>query len=311
MPGFNATLPTIDVVIPAYNAAPYITQTLESVAQQDYPIQIIYVVNDGSTDNTQDCIENFCQSHPNMNVVLINQQNLGLSAARNTGIEKSTADLIALLDADDVWDSQKLSSQIQLFTQNPLPNLGVAYCSYRLINQKNEALNLPPKHVIAPKLRGNIYQNLLLGNFISGSGSSVLIMRSIFNEIGLFDTNLRACEDWDMWIRISKQYQFDFVDVPLLSIRVHDNNMQKDWLRMLTAELMLLNKFYDRGDKNPFLLWKIRSFILNKGLDPRSITGFENCNAKLKKQLEGWRMTIASGILAPLQTLAKAYFKTR
>jgi glycosyltransferase involved in cell wall biosynthesis len=298
---------TVDVVIPAYNADAYISQTLESVAKQTYPINSIIVVNDGSTDETQIRVLEFATAHPSLKTTLLNQANLGLSTARNTGIKNSYADYIALLDADDLWAPEKLLKQMQVFTHSAWPKLGVVYCAYQVVNEQGLVLASNSRDVICPSLRGNIYKELLLGNFISGSGSSVLIKRSVFSDVGLFDQDLRACEDWDMWMRIAKQFQFDFINDTLVSIRVHQNNMQKDSMRMLSAELMVLNKFFDQGDENTFLLWKIRTFLLNKGLSASAIPGFENCNVKLQSQLLGWRMNLAAAIASPFRALANIY----
>jgi glycosyltransferase involved in cell wall biosynthesis len=302
---------TIDVIIPAYNAGMFIAQTLQSVLLQDAPIHSVIVVNDGSSDDTKAKVLYFAQQNPELNIVLINQANGGLSAARNAGIRHSRASHIALLDADDLWDTQKLSTQIALYQNSKNPQLGLVYCAYRLIDQAGIPLPDHAQALIAPALRGQVYKALLRGNFISGSGSSVLIARAVFDQVGLFDEQLRACEDWDMWLRIAQHYSFDYVDQTLVSIRVHPNNMQKDLGRMMSAELMVLNKFYERGQSNLFLLWKLRTYLSNKKLTAEAIVGFSHCSPKLQAQLSGWRMTFASLALAPLRWLAKGYLKRR
>ena len=300
---------TIDVIIPAYNAGAFIAQTLQSVLLQDAQIHSVIVVNDGSTDDTQAKVLAFQQQNPKLNLILINQANRGLSAARNAGIEHSQADYIALLDADDLWDPTKLSTQIALYQNSNNPQLGLVYCAYRVIDRTGTPLPDKAQTLIAPALRGQVYKPLLRGNFISGSGSSVLIARAVFDQVGLFDAQLRACEDWDMWLRIAQHYSFDFVDQTLVSIRVHPDNMQKDLGRMVSAELMVLNKFYERGQSNPFLLWKLRTYLSNKKLTAHAIAGFDHCSPKLQAQLSGWRMTLASMALAPLRWLANGYLK--
>lgn len=305
----SASSYSVDVVIPAYNAGKYITQTLQSVAAQDANIASIIVVNDGSTDDTPERVLEFAKLNSHLNIVLINQSNAGLSAARNAGINQSQADYIALLDADDLWQPNKISSQIELLKRRPQPLLGVVYCGYQLIDEIGQVISTNPKDIVSPALRGNVYQSLLKGNFISGSGSSALIKRTVFNTVGLFDEQLKACEDWDMWLRIAKQYQFDFVDAKLVLIRVHPHNMQKDTMRMLSAELMVLNKFTEQGQGNPFLLWKMRTYLFNKRIPAQAISGFEQCSPTLKKQLSGWRMNMASCMLHPLQILANTYLK--
>ena len=302
---------TIDVIIPAYNAGEFISQTLQSVLLQDAPIHSVIVVNDGSSDDTQAKVLSFQQQNPDLNLVLINQTNSGLSAARNTGIRHSRASHIALLDADDLWNSTKISSQIALFQNSKNPQLGLVYCAYRLIDHAGLPLPESAQALIAPSLRGQVYKPLLRGNFVSGSGSSVLIARTVFDQVGLFDEQLRACEDWDMWLRIAQHYSFDYVDQTLVSIRVHPNNMQKDLSRMVSAELMVLNKFYERGQSNPFLLWKLRTYLSNKKLTADAIYGFSRCSPKLQKELSGWRMTLASTMLAPIRWLANGYLNRR
>ena len=173
----SASYYSVDVVIPAYNAGKYITETLQSIANQDAIINCIIVVNDGSTDDTQVRVLEFSKSTPQLNIVLVNQQNMGLSAARNTGIRLSKSDYIAFLDADDVWQHNKLSSQIELLKLKPQPLLGIIYCGYKLINESGKTIYADPRTIISPTLRGDVYKSLLRGNFISGSGSSVLIKR--------------------------------------------------------------------------------------------------------------------------------------
>ena len=296
----------IDVVIPAFNAKAYLTETLQSVAQQGDVLAQIIVVNDGSTDHTAACVRQFAGAHPQMNIVLVEQANLGLSAARNTGIRKSTAPYIAFLDADDLWQAHKLDTQLQLFLSSVDPKLGVVYTGYSLISESSAPLSANTR-LVAPKVRGDVYQALLRGNFISGSGSSVLIKREVMDVVGGFDEKLHASEDWDMWLRIARQFHFDFVDKPLVAIRVHAKNMQKDRLRMLSAELMMLNKLTQMQAGNYFLLWKIRTILVEQKIAATQIPGFDECNPRLQKQLTGPAMQLSKMLLTPLQYLAKAY----
>ena len=296
----------IDVVIPAFNAKAYLIETLQSVAQQGDVLAQIIVVNDGSTDHTAACVHQFAAAHPQMNIVLVEQANLGLSAARNTGIRKSTAPYIAFLDADDLWQAHKLDTQLQLFLSSIDTKLGVVYTGYSLISESSAPLSANTR-LVAPKVRGDVYQALLRGNFISGSGSSVLIKREVLDAVGGFDEKLHASEDWDMWLRIARQFHFDFVDKPLVAIRVHAKNMQKDRLRMLSAELMLLNKLTQMQTGNDFLLWKIRTILVEQKITATQIPGFDECNPRLQKQLTGPAMQLSKILLTPLQYLAKAY----
>jgi glycosyltransferase involved in cell wall biosynthesis len=286
----------VDVVIPAFNAARYIDQTLESIALQGSLVHSIIVVNDGSSDQTTQRVEVFIQQHPNLSIKLINQTNAGLANARNTGIQHTTASYIALLDADDIWLKGKLEQQLQVFSASSEPRLGVVYTGYELIDE-NSLLTSNDKGIIKPQARGDVRSKLLTGNFISGSGSSVLIKSEVFKETGLFDESLRASEDWDMWLRIAQQFDFDFVDLPLVQIRVHQSNMQKDFSRMLASELAMLNKFAQQGKHNYFLLLKIQTILFKKNMSAQEITGFEDSEPWVKAQLTGYQRFIWQSLL--------------
>jgi glycosyltransferase involved in cell wall biosynthesis len=286
----------VDVVIPAFNAARYIDQTLDSIALQGSLVHSIIVVNDGSTDQTALKVEAFTKQHPHLTVKLINQANAGLANARNTGIENVTAPYIALLDADDIWLRGKLERQLEVFNNSSDTRLGVVYTGYELIDENSSAIS-NEKGIIKPQARGDVRSKLLTGNFISGSGSSVLIQSKVFKEVGLFDEGLRASEDWDMWLRIAQQFHFDFVDTPLVQIRVHQSNMQKDFSRMLASELAMLNKFAQHGKHNYFLLLKIQTILFKKKMAAQDIAGFNVSEPWVKAQLTGYQRYIWQSLL--------------
>ena len=286
----------VDVVIPAFNAARYIDQTLDSIALQGSLVHSIIVVNDGSTDQTALKVEAFTKQHPRLTVKLINQANAGLANARNTGIENVTAPYIALLDADDIWLRGKLERQLEVFNNSSDTRLGVVYTGYELIDE-NSLLISNDKGIIKPQARGDVRSKLLTGNFISGSGSSVLIQSKVFKEVGLFDEGLRASEDWDMWLRIAQQFHFDFVDTPLVQIRVHQSNMQKDFSRMLASELAMLNKFAQHGKHNYFLLLKIQTILFKKKMAAQDIAGFNVSEPWVKAQLTVYQRFIWQSLL--------------
>lgn len=232
--------PTIDVVIPVYNCERFIVQALESVMCQDYlPVRII-VVDDGSTDRTAALVREVRGAVP---ILYHYQENRGLSAARNAGIRLCTSDYVAFLDADDEWAPEKLSSQLKIFIAGGWDNLGVVYCRYIHIDEAGDITN--SYHVVEPEPenRGYIFERLLKANMITGSGSGVLVKRSCFERISLFDEELKACEDWDMWLRLSREFQFDYVDRVLVRIRRHPNNMQKDHNHIYRYLFLFYNKW--------------------------------------------------------------------
>ena len=302
MVSLNPNNHSVDVVIPAFNAERYIESTLESVAIQGSLVCAIIVVNDGSTDQTVQRVEHFSKCHPHLTIKLISQVNAGLANARNTGIQHATAPYIALLDADDIWLKGKLEHQLAIFNANTDPRLGVVYTGYELIDE-NSLLLSKDKGIIKPHARGNVQSKLLTGNFISGSGSSVLIQSQVFQEVGLFDENLRASEDWDMWLRIAQQFYFDYVDLPLVQIRVHQSNMQKDFLRMLASELAMLNKFAQQGKHNYFLLFKIQTILFKKKMLAQEITGFDTSEPWVRAQLSGYQRFFWQSLLYILNAI--------
>jgi glycosyltransferase involved in cell wall biosynthesis len=209
----------IDVVIPAYEAEKYIAETINSVLNQTYPVSSIIVVDDCSTDGTAAIVNAF--RNPKIRL-LRHDHNQGVSAARNTGLQAADAAYVALVDSDDVWREDKLGKQIALF-RNSVDGTGVVYCGYTHINDNGAEIS---SEMVHPKLRGHIFQQLLSGNFISGSASAVLIKKECIERAGFFRTDLFYGEDWDYWLRLSRICAFDFVDEPLVKIRIHGGNAQ-------------------------------------------------------------------------------------
>lgn len=232
---------SVDVVIPVYNGERFVGHAIRSVMEQTHAPHKIIVVNDGSTDGTEGVIMRL-QQESAVPIDYIKQENGGLSSARNAGIRVARSQYIAFLDADDEWCSEKLFEQLAVFRTSSFEKLGVVYCRYRIIDERGEYIK---HHIALPRsdMRGHVFSKLLKGNAVISSGSGVLVRRECFESAGLFDEQLRAAEDWDMWLRIAEQYQFDFVpDKDLVKIRMHGSNMQKNAAHMFRNELI----FYDK-----------------------------------------------------------------
>jgi glycosyltransferase involved in cell wall biosynthesis len=192
----------ISVIIPTYNRVPLLDRAIESVLAQSRPADEIIVVDDGSTDNTRQLIETRYSQ-----IKYIHQSNKGVSAARNAGINRSNCDWICLLDSDDSWQPDKLEKQTQALIDKP--NYLICHTNetwYR----NGEILKQGKKH---EKRGGHIFQHCL--PLCAISPSSVIINIQLFDGIGLFDENLPACEDYDMWLRICSQYPVLFLDEAL------------------------------------------------------------------------------------------------
>ena len=237
-------MPMVSVVIPTYNRADLLEEVLRSVLQQTYQDFEVIIVDDGSTDDTRERVAAF-QSDPRVRYIY--QENRGLAGARNTGIRASQGDYIAFLDDDDIWLRDKLEKQMSLMTANDQAD--VVYCDFRFVDLVG---NLLTKQYQRPASRGTLYEDLMYSNVIAGSGSAVLIRAKCFAEVGLFDEDLPACEDQDLWRRMAlAQHNFVYLDEVLLYIRWHTWNMQKDPERMAIAKLRYLEKLH-RETPPPF-----------------------------------------------------------
>ena len=193
----------VSVIIPTYNRAQLLLQALKSVQKQTLSADEVIVVDDGSTDTTQEIVHRY---FPNFRYVY--QENKGVSAARNLGISKANNIWVAFLDSDDEWLPNKLAIQMEMLTRQPRYML----CHTDEIWIRNgKRVNPMKKH---KKYGGCIFSKCLPLCLISPS--SVVIHRDLFEEIGLFDESLPACEDYDLWLRVCSRYSVLFIDTPLL-----------------------------------------------------------------------------------------------
>jgi len=180
---------SVTVVIPTYNRAAMLVNAIESVQRQTFPATEIIVVDDGSTDHTAKIMQQQFAS-----VTYIKTHHAGVSSARNIGIKNANSEWIAFLDSDDEWSEKKLQYQILNLQQNP----NYLLCHTDEIWVRNGVrVNPMQKH---KKRGGHIYRHCL--PLCAISPSTAIIHRSIFDTIGLFDVELPACEDYDLWLRI-------------------------------------------------------------------------------------------------------------
>ncbi len=194
---------SVSVVIPTHNRAHTLPRAIDSVLSQSLAPSEIIVVDDGSNDTTA-CLmaDRYRQCD------YVQQDNLGVSSARNRGIERARGEWIALLDSDDRWLPNKLQLQIEALSDSPQHRL----CHTNEIwIRKGIRVNQMHKHA---KSGGRIFRRCLPLCVISPS--SVVMHRTLFDEFGLFDTELPACEDYDFWLRICAREAVLFIDQPLI-----------------------------------------------------------------------------------------------
>ena len=203
------TTATVSVVIPTCNRADLILRALASVRAQTRPPTEVLVVDDGSTDAT---VERVRAAFPE--VTLLEQKNRGVSAARNAGIQKARGTWIALLDSDDEWLPQKLERQLRATeNDNDNDNDNDTFLCHtdEIWIRDGRRVNPMKKH---QKYGGRIFERCLPLCVISPS--SVLLHRSLFQTIGLFDEDLPVCEDYDLWLRVTARYPVLYLDEPLI-----------------------------------------------------------------------------------------------
>jgi len=238
--------PTVSVIIPTYNRAYLVGRAIQSVLNQTYQDFELITVDDASTDNTENLIKEFQQKDKRI-IYLKHEQNEGGSAARNTGIKVSRGKYIAFLDSDDEWFPEKLEKQVDIFKKYSL-KLGAVYTGFQYVDIKSK--KEIKKHI--PRKRGNLYKDLLVKNYI-GSTSSLVIKRECFEKVGLFDEELPSCQDYDMWIRIAKKYDFYCIKESLLKYQVHNDRISSRIDNVVKGERIILKKYFEQYQKNPKL----------------------------------------------------------
>ena len=231
--------PLVSVVVPAFNAAATLSSTLSSIANQTYRSLDIIVVDDGSTDGTAAIARHFCLSEPRMRV--ITQPNGGVAAARNAGIRASKGEFVAFIDADDLWHPMKIEFQIKALLAED-PDVALVYSPFRVIDTDGNVIASSRRHGASGwVLNRHLYENIV------GNGSSVLVRKSVLQELGGFDPWLReqgaeGCEDLLLQLRIASRYKFREVPAYLTGYRKHRGNMSSDRDRMSCSGMLAITR---------------------------------------------------------------------
>ena len=225
--------PEVSVLIPSYNHAHYLGHAIRSVLKQSFSDWEVIIIDDGSTDNTKQVTDNF--SDPRIRYIY--QENQGLSAARNTGIRMATTEIIALLDADDIWHENYLAEMMpRILTHSEVV---AVYCGFHYIDKDGEEVGVPNIKVVPPNEFDKQFSNH--GNWLATTG--VVFRKDIAEKVGCFDESLRAVEDADMWSKISDHGMFVGVAMPLIGYRRHDSNMSDDPQRMVTSGYKIIERY--------------------------------------------------------------------
>lgn len=226
----------VTVVVPCFNTARFIGETLESALQQTHADTTVIVVDDGSTDGGVEIAEGF-----GGRVTVVRQQNAGPSAARNRAIAMADGDCIAFLDADDRWRQDKLARQLAFLADHD--DCGLVHAGVRHIDRAGHDIARPGGGE-PPPAHGLCLTRLLDRNTIITS--TVIVRRGILGS-DRFSIDLQAGEDWDLWLRLASRTRIGYVAETLVDYRLHDRNITRCQESMLRARLVVADRALARG----------------------------------------------------------------
>ncbi|MEG4208864.1 glycosyltransferase family A protein [Microcoleus sp. S13_B4] len=246
--------PLVSVIIPAYNAEPFIEETLKSVLAQTYPAIEVLVVDDGSQDRTPEIVEKIGKK--DSRVQLLKQQNAGVAAARNLGIQKSRGEYIAPIDADDIWYPENIEKQVECMLEGG-EEVGVVYSWTVDLDEKG----LLTGGFRSFRIEGDVYATLICHNFI-GNASASMMRRSCLEKVGVYDKTLKernaqGCEDWDLYLRIAEFYQFRAVPEFSIGYRRMYNTMSTNYTTMANSQSLMLQAAKERHPEIPDFLHRL------------------------------------------------------
>ncbi len=226
----------VSVIIPAYNKADYTCRAVDSVLRQTYPHLELIVVDDGSTDNTQERLKTYGNR-----IQYIYKSNGGACSARNAGIGRAKGEYIALLDCDDMYLPNKIELSVGHLQRHP--DAGFVHTKAYLIDREDQTVSVYERP--ENRSQGWIAARLIFGNFICNS--TAVIRRSCLDRVGLFDETIFTPADWDMWLRLAEQFQAVFIDIPLTQYRITDNYIFNKLELAEREEAVTIDKYFQRN----------------------------------------------------------------
>ena len=247
----------LSVIIPTYNRVLFLERALGSVLAQTVLPREIIIIDDGSDDSTEQMVKQFRKSSA-VKIVYLKQLNRGPASARNRGIEASSSEFLAFLDSDDHWHRRKVEIQFDALTNNYQTRVSHTREKWlrrgEHLNQKK--IHLPPG--------GTIFDSCL--RLCCVGMSTVMLNKSIFDDYGLFDENLRCCEDYDFWLRVSVKETFLLIDSPL-TVKEGGRDDQVSAIYRVGMDrfrIYSLVKLLSQGDLNDVQKMKARNKLIEK-----------------------------------------------
>jgi glycosyltransferase involved in cell wall biosynthesis len=233
----------VSVIIPAYNSETTLIETLRSVRAQTHSALEIIVVDDGSKDRTREVAE--AEADQDSRIRVISQTNGGVAKARNRGIEEARGDVIAPVDADDLWRPRKIERQLRALNVGG-PETGLVYCWSAVIDGQSRISSSGGE----PLYQGDVLPQLFYGNFV-GNGSSALMRKKFVMDAGGYDANLKArraqgCEDWKLYLLLAERSHFGVIRDQLVGYRYASSAMSGDVSQMLRSDALVRTEFSER-----------------------------------------------------------------
>lgn len=261
IPDMDIASPYVSVIIPTYNRSLLLRQTIDSVLAQTYTGFELIVVDDGSTDDTAQMILEYTSRYDGC-VRYVYQANAGESVARQHGVDIAKGELLAFLDSDDLWLPNKLQRQMDFLMQHP--EVAYVYSWAQIINREGNAVTWP---ILGSQHDSSQFslEQLVLGNFIVGPGSTLLLRRAAYEACGGFSSSIRFAEDWDLCLRLAISNRFGCVCEPLVKIRLYErgwHQTRENMPRMLRDHLLLIEKFFELPEVSFTSLTSVRSRAL-------------------------------------------------
>ncbi len=246
-------MPTVSVIIPTYNRACFLCETLESVLAQTYQDFEILVVDDGSTDDTEAVLAPYMSR-----IRYFKQENAGPAIARNRGIFYSKGEYVAFLDSDDLWYAEKLEKQVKILDENP--EIGVVYTDC-YCGQSPTDPNQTGFFASAYPPSGDIFERMTQNNLFWTS--SLMLRKEVFITSGIFDPTLRWSEDYDLWLRICRLTKCHFIQEVLGLFREHPGRITKN-LRLAEHQCRAYEIQLIRWQDNPVALKRFRQAAVER-----------------------------------------------
>lgn len=278
--------PIVSIVIPAFNAEKYIRESIDSILTQTFKNYEIIVVDDGSTDGTRIIIQ---QSYPSVRYFL--QKNGGPAKARNVGIKEARGEYIAFLDADDFWLPTKLEKQIQYFNQHP--EVSFIFTENSMFDEKGIV-----RHTLQKRdrlLKRDIVRSIFMSSYLATP--TVIVRKTVFEEVGYFEENLFAAEDDNMWMRIAMKFKVGLIDEPLTMVRINRGSLthnMENIKRGVIGHLELLEKKYPDIERHlgKLINRKYSSLHLSVGYDCFSRNQLKEARIEFKNSLRHWKFNL-------------------